>query len=88
MSLAAKVSECEIVDFASDRRLLPDRELFVDAKPVAELCDCSRAYVLKLALLDKIPCYRLPPMNGTSSRVRWRFKLSEVEEWMKRRASQ
>lgn len=61
---------------------MPDREPYTDAKPVAELLGCSQAYVLRLALLGKIPAYPLPGIRGQGKRPRWRFRLTEVERWM------
>ncbi len=63
----------------------PDREPFVDAKPVAEFLGTTPAYVLKLALTRKIPALALPPLSGKGERPRWRFRMSEVEKWARER---
>lgn len=60
-------------------------EPFVDAKPIAEMLAVTRAHVLKLALLGRIPSYELPPSKTDCQRKRWRFRISEVEKWMRNR---
>jgi len=61
---------------------VPDREPFTDAKAVAELLGVTQAYVLRLALLGKLPGYTLPGIRGQGKRPRWRFRVSEIETWM------
>ena len=37
-----------------------------------------------LALLGRIPAIALPNLEGNGARTHWRFKLSDVEAWMKK----
>ena len=53
-------------------------EHFVDADVAAAFLSLSRKHVLKLARLRKIPSY--PITFG--SRAVWRFRISELENWM------
>jgi hypothetical protein len=59
---------------------LADGEPLVDARRVAEFLGTSRAYVLKAALLGRLPAIMLPSLSGKGERVRWRFRLTEVEQ--------
>jgi excisionase family DNA binding protein len=67
--------------------IAPDEppEPYAKATEIAALLGVTRAYVLKLALLGKLPGYQLPPLRGTGERTRWRFRISEIEDWMGRR---
>jgi len=53
-------------------------ERFVDADAAAAFLSLSRKHVLKLARLGMIPAY--PITFG--SRAVWRFRISELENWM------
>ena len=53
-------------------------EHFVDAGAAAAFLSLSRKHLLKLARLCKIPAY--PITFG--SRAVWRFRISELENWM------
>jgi Helix-turn-helix domain len=57
---------------------LPREERFVDADAAAAFLSLSRKHLLKLARLSKIPAY--PITFG--SRAVWRFRISELENWM------
>lgn len=54
------------------------QEHFVDPDRAAAFISLSRKHVLKLARLGLIPAY--PIRFGTRSV--WRFRLSELENWM------
>ena len=60
-------------------------EPYVDAKPIAVMLTVTREHVLKLALLNKIPAYPLPNSKVDGKRSRWRFRISEIEKWMRDR---
>lgn len=60
-------------------------EEWVDAKVVAAYLGVTQAYVLKLALLGKIPASPLPTTNDRGRRHRWRFRLSDIQAWMETR---
>ena len=57
---------------------LPREERFVDADAAAAFLSLARKHLLKLARLGKIPAY--PITFG--SRAVWRFRISELENWM------
>ena len=59
---------------------MPSPEPYDNAAPVAQLLKVTRAYVCKQALLGRIPAYNLAQPGG---RAVWRFKLSEIEKWMR-----
>ena len=61
---------------------MAEGEPLVDARKVAEFLGTSRAYVLKAALLGRLPAVRLPSLNGKGERVHWRFRLAEIEQWV------
>jgi predicted DNA-binding transcriptional regulator AlpA len=58
--------------------LTTQQERFVDADAAAAFLSLSRKHVLKLARRRLIPTY--PISFGTRSV--WRFRLSELENWM------
>jgi len=62
-------------------------EPLVDAKEVSKLLGTSRAYVLKLALLGRLPAVKLPSLNGNGERIRWRFRLSDIAKWTRERTN-
>ena len=53
---------------------LPDAEQLVDASTVAQQAGVTRSAVYKLCERGTIPCVRI----GS----RWRFRPSELDEWM------
>jgi predicted DNA-binding transcriptional regulator AlpA len=57
---------------------LAAQEHFVDADTAAAFLSLSRKHVLKLARLGLIPAYPI----SFGSRSVWRFRLSELENWM------
>lgn len=62
------------------------QEPWVSAEPVAQYLGVTRAYVLKLALLGRIPAHALPPLKEGATRQRWRFRISEIDRWMQERS--
>ncbi len=57
-------------------------EPWVSAESVADYLGVTRAYVLKLALLGRIPARALPALKEGATRQRWRFRISEIDTWM------
>jgi predicted DNA-binding transcriptional regulator AlpA len=53
-------------------------EHFVDAAAAAAFLSLSRKHVLKLARLGLIPAYPI----SFGSRSVWRFRITELENWM------
>jgi excisionase family DNA binding protein len=53
-------------------------EPFVDADVAAQFLSLSRKHILKLAIHGVIPAHPL----GHGQRKTWRFRLSEVRDWM------
>lgn len=59
-----------------------ERERYVNAKEVAEFLQASPKTILRLANLGIIPAHHFG--EGLKHR-RWRFLISEVDEWMRSR---
>ena len=53
-------------------------EPFVDADVAARFLSLSRKHILKLAIHGVIPAHPL----GPGQRKTWRFRLSELRDWM------
>lgn len=56
-------------------------EYFVPADTVAEFLQLTRRRILELARLGEIPAHPL----GDGCRRTYRFRLSEVSDWLQRR---
>ena len=59
------------------------REYFVDAAEAATFLRLNRRTVLKLARDSAIPAHPL----GEGARKQWRFLLSELDEWLRKRVN-
>lgn len=55
-------------------------EPFVGAQRAADFLDISRKTLLGLACRGKIPAHGMP---GKGSKKNWRFRLSELDHWMR-----
>jgi excisionase family DNA binding protein len=61
-----------------------EHEHFVSASVAAEFLGISEAFIIKLARNNQIPAYPLPTTGRNSLRRTWRFRLSELREFMER----
>jgi len=61
-----------------------EHEHYVSAKVAAEYLGISEAFIMKLARNDRIPAHPLPTTGRNSLRRTWRFRLSELREFMER----
>jgi len=76
------LSNDEPRDFGSPRRQ-PLREYFVDATEASRFLGLNRRTVLKMAREYVIPAHPL----GEGARKQWRFLLSELDEWLRKRVN-
>ena len=58
-----------------------DHENYVSAKLAAEFLGISEAFITRLARKNQIPAHPLPTGNKSLRRT-WRFRLSELREFM------
>lgn len=58
-----------------------EHENYVSTKVAAEFLDISEAFIMKLAREHKIPAHPLP-IGSRGVRRTWRFRLSELREFM------
>lgn len=59
------------------------REYFVDAAEASSFLRLNRRTVLKMARDGVIPAHPL----GEGARKQWRFLLSELDEWLRKRVN-
>lgn len=60
-----------------------EHEHFVSAKVAAEFLGISETFMTRLARNKRIPAHPLPTSNKNLRRT-WRFRLSELREFMER----
>jgi excisionase family DNA binding protein len=60
-----------------------EHEHYVSARQAAEFLDISEAFIMKLARNNQIPAHPLP-IGERGVRRTWRFRLSELREFMER----
>jgi len=58
-----------------------EQEYFVSAKVAAEFLGISETFITRLARNKQIPAHPLPAGNKSLRRT-WRFRLSELREFM------
>ncbi len=58
-----------------------DQENYVSATVAADFLGISETFVMKLARNNQIPAHPLP-IGKTAVRRTWRFRLSELREFM------
>ena len=68
---------------SGSQRRQPLREYFVDATEAATFLRLNRRTVLKMARDGVIPAHPL----GEGARKQWRFLLSELDEWLRKRVN-
>jgi excisionase family DNA binding protein len=60
-----------------------EHEHYVSAKVAAEFLGISETFITRLARNNQIPAHPLPNCNKSQRRT-WRFRLSELREFMER----
>lgn len=61
-----------------------EHEHYVSAKAAAEYLGISETFLTRLARNNQIPAHPLPTTGQNSLRRTWRFRLSELHEFMER----
>ena len=61
-----------------------EHEHYVSARVAAEYLGISEAFIMKLARNNQIPAHPLPTTGQNGLRRTWRFRLSELNDFMER----